>query len=69
MSGGLDIYEKTLEEGKFRPVAMQVLAAGALRPKDAIEYLGNFKKIESVLFGASSKNHIEETKNFIEEYL
>ena len=26
---------------------MQVLAAGALSPKDAIEYLGKFPKIES----------------------
>jgi len=39
---------------------MQVLAAGALPPKEAIEYLGNFSKIESVLFGASSKEHIQE---------
>jgi len=48
---------------------MQVLAAGALRPKEAIEYLGRFPKIESVLFGASSKNHIQETKNLIETLL
>ena len=48
---------------------MQVLAAGALRPKDAIEYLSIFPNIESVLFGASSKANIEETKNLIEHYL
>jgi predicted aldo/keto reductase-like oxidoreductase len=48
---------------------MQVLAAGALRPKEAIEYLGNFPRIESVLFGASSKAHIKETKELIEQYL
>jgi hypothetical protein len=69
MSGGIEIYEKYLKEKKFRPIAMQVLAAGALRPKDAIEYLGKFPQIESVLFGASSKGHIEETKNLIEQYL
>ncbi len=66
MSGGREIYEKYLLEKEFRPVAMQVLAAGALRPKEAIEYLGKFRKIESVLFGASSKNHIKETKELIE---
>jgi len=66
MSGGLDIYEKYLTEKQFRPIAMQVLAAGALRPKEAIEYLGQFPKIESVLFGASSKGHIQETKELIE---
>ena len=66
MSGGKEIYEKYLNEREFRPIAMQVLAAGALRPKEAIEYLGQFPKIESVLFGASSKAHIEETKLLIE---
>lgn len=67
MSGGIDIYEKYLNEKQFRPIAMQVLAAGALRPKEAIEYLSKFPKIESVLFGASTKEHIKETKALIEE--
>lgn len=69
MSGGREIYEKYLREKEFRPIAMQVLAAGALRPKEAIEYLGNFPRIESVLFGASSRGHIRETKELIEKYL
>lgn len=69
MSGGKEIYEKYLKEREFRPIAMQVLAAGALRPKEAIEYLGQFPKIESVLFGASSKDHILETKDLIESVL
>jgi hypothetical protein len=69
MSGGKEIYEKYLNEKEFRPVAMQVLAAGALHPQEAIAYLGKFKKIESVLFGASSKSHIKETKDLIEMYL
>ena len=69
MSGGKEVYEKYLREKEFRPIAMQVLAAGALRPKEAIEYLGNFPRIESVLFGASSKAHIKETKELIEQYL
>jgi len=69
MSGGKEIYEKYLREKEFRPIAMQVLAAGALRPKEAIEYLGNFPRIESVLFGASSKAHIKETKELIEQHL
>jgi hypothetical protein len=69
MSGGKAIYEKYLTEKQFRPVAMQVLAAGALRPSEAIEYLGKFPRIESVLFGASSKSHIVETKELITKYL
>ena len=69
MSGGKEIYEKYLTERELRPIAMQVLAAGALRPREAVEYLGKFPKIESVLFGASSKSHIQETKQIIEECL
>ena len=69
MAGGKEIYEKYLQEREFRPIAMQVLAAGALRPKEAIEYIGRFPKIESVLFGASSKAHIRETQELIKQYL
>jgi len=69
MSGGVETYEKYLNEKQFRPIAMQVLAAGALRPKEAIEYLGKFPRIESVLFGASSKEHIRESKELIEANL
>jgi phosphoribosylformimino-5-aminoimidazole carboxamide ribonucleotide (ProFAR) isomerase len=69
MSGGKEIYEKYLVQKIFRPIAMQVLAAGALRPKEAIEYLSRFPKIESVLFGASSKTHIQETKELIENLM
>ncbi len=69
MSGGKELYEKCLREKEFRPIAMQVLAGGALRPQEAIEYLGKFPCIESVLFGASSKNHIIETKRLIEQHL
>jgi hypothetical protein len=67
MSGGKEKYEEYLTEKTFRPIAMQVLAAGALRPREAVEYLGRFPRIESVLFGASSKSHIQETKELIEE--
>lgn len=69
MSGGKERYEKYLTEKKFRPIAMQVLAAGALKPQEAIKYLSNFSRIESVLFGASSKHHIQETKDLIEKYM
>ncbi len=69
MSGGLEVYEKTLSQREFRPIAMQVLAAGAIKPKEAIEYLGKFPQLESVLFGASSYDHIKETKELIEQYL
>lgn len=69
MAGGKEIYEKTLAERECRCIAMQVLAAGALRPKEAIEYIGTLPKIESVLFGASSKQHIKETQDLIVNFI
>lgn len=69
MSGGKDIYEKYINERRVRIIAMQVLAAGTLSPQEAIEYLGKFPAIESVLFGASTRSHIHETKKLIEHYM
>ena len=67
MSGGVEIYEKTIAEREFRPIAMQVLAAGALRPSEAFEYVCKQKKIESILFGASSRDHIKESRDLIND--
>lgn len=68
MSGSIEEYEKYLNSDKlFRPMAMQCLAAGALKPEEAMEYVTRFPKIESVLFGASSKAHIQQTKELIEK--
>ncbi|HLO59738.1 MAG TPA: hypothetical protein VK179_13405 [Bacteroidales bacterium] len=63
MSGGKELYEKTIRERQFRPIAMQVLAAGAIRPNEAFEYVCRLPNIESILFGASSREHI---KNSVE---
>jgi len=67
MSGGKELYEKTIREKKFRPIAMQVLAAGAIKPKEAIEYVCGQKNIQSILFGASTPAHIKQTKELIEQ--
>ena len=68
MPGGTALYERTIREGKFRPVAMQVLAAGALRPEEAFEYVCRQKNIESILFGSSSREHIKSSIEIIQKY-
>jgi len=66
MSGSIEEYEKYLRSDKeFRPIAMQCLAAGALKPKEAMDYVCQFPKIESILFGASSRAHIQQTRDYI----
>lgn len=69
MSGSISEYEEYLNSDReFRPIAMQCLAAGALKPDEAMEYVCSFPKIESVLFGASSRGHIQQTKDLIINY-
>jgi hypothetical protein len=65
MSGGKELYEETLKVRKVRVIAMQVLAGGALHPKEAIEYVCGLPNIESILFGASSKANIQNTVEHI----
>ncbi len=61
-------YEHTIMTKPFRPMAMSILASGAVPPAEAVEYISNQKNIRSIVFGASSRNHIEETKLMIEQY-
>ncbi|QJW88003.1 hypothetical protein HNV11_00750 [Spirosoma taeanense] len=68
MSGGIDLYERTLKENQMRAIAMQVFAAGAIPPKPALEYVCGLPNIESVLFGASSRSHIEQNRDLINKF-
>ncbi len=67
MCGGVEAYEKTIATRRFRPVAMSVLASGALAPREAIEYVCRQPRIESIVFGASSRGNIRQTKALIDE--
>jgi hypothetical protein len=68
MSGGKDIYEKVLSEGRCRIIAMQVLGGGAIPAGEALEYVSNLPNVESILFGASSRQNIENTVETINHY-
>lgn len=68
MSGGREVYEQVLKTKEVRAVAMQVLAAGAIPPKEAIEYVCSLPNIQSILFGASSKVNISETVSLIHKF-
>ena len=58
-------YEEAIDSKSFRPMAMSILASGALPPQEAIEYVAFQRNIRSIVFGASSKAHIQETKDLI----
>lgn len=61
-------YEETIRTQPFRPMAMSIMASGAVKPKEAIGYVTSQKNIRSIVFGASSKTHIQETINLIQSY-
>ena len=68
MCGGFDAYEKALREKKFRAIAMSVFASGAIQPKEAIEWVCQQPNIESIVFGASSRGNIRNTKELVDRY-
>jgi hypothetical protein len=67
MCGGIAEYESLIASGRFRPIAMSVLASGAISPREAIEYVCGQHGIESIVFGASSRANIRQTKGLIQE--
>jgi hypothetical protein len=68
MCGGIKLYEETVATRRFRAIAMSVLASGSLQPREAIEYVCRQKKIEAVVFGASGRANIKQTKQLLDEY-
>jgi hypothetical protein len=68
MCGGAKAYEAALRERDFRAVAMSVFASGAIPPREAIEWLCAQPNIQSIVFGASSRANIRNTKELVSEY-
>ena len=67
MCGGIDAYEAAIANRRFRPVAMSIFASGAISPREAIAYVCGQPKIESLVFGASGRANIRQTKALIDE--
>lgn len=67
MSPDLESYitaVKNNDSSKYQLMAMSTLASGAIPATDAYEFI-NQQNVQSVVFGASSKKHIEETVSLI----
>jgi len=69
MCGGFEAYERALREKKFRAIAMSVFASGAISPAEAIEWVCQQPNIESIVFGASSRGNIRNTRELVERYM
>jgi len=67
MCGGTAAYERAIATRSFRPIAMSVMASGAIAPREALEYACRQANIRSIVFGASSRSNIRQTRQLIEE--
>jgi hypothetical protein len=65
MCGGLDAYEAALREHRCRAIAMSVYASGAIPPAEAIEWVCSQPNIHSIVFGASSRANIRNTRELV----
>ena len=65
MSPGVKEYEEALRSKTFRAMAMSVFASGAIPADEAIDYVCGLPNIQGIVFGASSKAHISETRELI----
>ena len=60
-------YDKVIaanDPSKYQLMAMNVLASGSITVKESFDYI-NSLNVQSVVFGASSKNHIQSTVDAI----
>lgn len=67
MCGGIEEYRAVLRAGRCRAIAMSVLASGAIPPREAIEWVCGLEGVQAIVFGASSRENIRETKQLIDE--
>ena len=68
MCGGLESYRAALRERQFRAVAMSVFASGAIPPAEAIEWVCAQPNVKSIVFGASSRANIRNTRELVAEH-
>jgi hypothetical protein len=67
MCGGMNAYQELMTTPRCRLIAMSVFASGALPAREALDYVCRFPQIESIVFGASSRRNIAQTRQLIEQ--
>lgn len=66
MCGGIEKYKEVIASSNARVVSMSVFASGAIPPKEAIEWACGVEGLDSIVFGASSKENIIKSKSLID---
>jgi hypothetical protein len=68
MSGGFEAYDRVLRERRFRAIAMSVFASGAIPAREAIEWVCRQPNVQSIVFGASGRGNIRNTRDLVAEF-
>jgi hypothetical protein len=68
MCGGVEAYQQTLRERRFRAIAMSIFASGAIPAREAVEWVCAQPNVESIVFGASGAANIRRTRELVSEY-
>lgn len=66
LSGGIEGYLDTLRKRRVRAIAMSVFASGAIPPREAIDWIAAQEGISAIVFGASSRKNIRDTKTLVD---
>jgi hypothetical protein len=66
MCGVMQAYDDLIRNRQCRLIAMSVFASGALPAQEALEYVCGYPQIESIVFGASTRKNIAQTKRLID---
>jgi hypothetical protein len=68
MCGGVEAYVRAISTRRFRCIAMSVFASGAIAPEEAVRWICDRPNIQSIVFGASSRANIQQTRDLILKY-
>jgi hypothetical protein len=68
MNPSREACEKTIKDGGFTLLAMNILAQGAVRPEEAFDYLAGLG-VRHAVIGASTESHIAESFGAAKNYL
>jgi hypothetical protein len=66
VSGGVEGYLAALRARPVRAIAMSVLASGAIPPREALEWVAAQPEIDAIVFGASSRRNIRNTREIVD---
>ncbi len=68
MNPSKQAYEQCVSKYQFPLLANSVLASGAIRPKEAFDYVFSHKPDASIIVGASSRSHLEESLGLLRSH-